>query len=125
VGELVTTTTKAKASVGRPKTPKDVAERTELVRIANLAGSILISLRQSGRGMYDSERVLKQWLTEDGVQFTTADIAHSLALLESTGKIERATVKPNAPRAGWLPGMAPEPAYTASEGILRTLQRWM
>jgi hypothetical protein len=98
----MTTTTKAKASVGRPKTAKDIAERTELVRIANLAGSILISLRQSGRGMYDSERQLKQWLTEDGVQFTTGDIAHALVLLESKGYIQRATVKPNTPRPGWL-----------------------
>jgi hypothetical protein len=98
----VTTATKAKASVGRPKSPKDVAERTELVRIANLASSILISLRRSGRGMYDSERQLKQWLTEDGVQFTTGDIAHALVLLESKGHIQRATVKPNASRTGWL-----------------------
>jgi hypothetical protein len=52
--------------------------------------------------MYDSERQLKQWLTEDGVQFTTGDIAHALVLLESKGHIQRATVKPNASRPGWL-----------------------
>lgn len=93
----MTTTVKPKVPVGRPKTPKDVAERSELVRIANLAGSILISLRQPGRGVYSSERELRQWLNEDGVQFTTGDIAHALVLLESKGNIRRATVKPNAP----------------------------
>ena len=93
----MTTTVKPKVPVGRPKTPKDVAERSELVRIANLAGSILISLRQPGREVYSSERELRQWLNEDGVQFTTGDIAHALVLLESKGNIRRATVKPNAP----------------------------
>jgi hypothetical protein len=111
-------TVAVKPAIGRPRTPKDVADRLALTRVASLAADILVWLRQPGRGMYSSERELKQWLTEDGVQFTTADIAPALGLLESTGKIQQAIVKPNAPRSGWLPGMAPEPAYTASEGIL-------
>ena len=98
----MTTTTEAKAPVGRLRVPRTWPSAPKLVRIANLAGSILISLRQSSRGMYHSERQLKLWLTEDGVQFTTGDIAHALVLLESKGHIQRAIVTPNVPRPGWL-----------------------
>jgi hypothetical protein len=98
----VTTATKPKAPVGRPKSPQDVADRTELVRIATLAAGMLTSLRQPGRGVYDSERVLRSWLQDDGVSHSTSDIAHALSLLESTGKIGRSASKPNVARTGWL-----------------------
>ena len=95
---MVTTDTKSK--VGRRKTPKDLADRLALNRIAALACDILVCLSKPCRGVYDSERQLRQWLQEDGIQHSTSDIAHALTLLESTGKIARAKVKQNAPRPG-------------------------
>jgi hypothetical protein len=100
----------SKAKVGRPRTPKDEAERIEFEHIMSLARSILTCLRQPGRGVYDSERALKLWLSEDGIQFSTNDIAIALGVLEVMGRIGRAKVKMNAPRPGWLTTAATEAA---------------
>ena len=94
------TATVAKASVGRPKNPRDLAERTELIRVASLAASVLVSLRQSGRGEYSSERMLRQFLSDDNVSFTSADLAPALGLLEGVGKIGRGLDKGNNSRHG-------------------------
>jgi hypothetical protein len=48
----------------RPRTPRDLAEQQALARIASLAAQILGIFRQSGRGMYDSERQLRSWLSD-------------------------------------------------------------
>jgi hypothetical protein len=71
------------ATVGRPRAPLDVAEAQALARIASLAGQTIILLRQPGRGVYDSERQLARWLTDDGVTYTTADLSPALTLLEA------------------------------------------
>jgi hypothetical protein len=76
-----------KAKAGRPKLPLDLADARELARIAALASSVLVSLRQPGRSIYDSERILRQWLSDDGIQSTMADLAPALVLLEATNKI--------------------------------------
>jgi hypothetical protein len=60
--------------------------------------------------VWESERQLKQWLNEDGVTYSTSDIAPALVLLEAMGKIARAKVKMNAPRPGWIITAAPEAA---------------
>jgi hypothetical protein len=91
-----------KAKPGRPRSPRDVAERTELVRVASLAHQVLVSMRRQGRGMYDSELDLRSWLAEDGTAFTSGDLSPALALLEACGKIGRSAAKSNSPRAGWL-----------------------
>jgi hypothetical protein len=74
---------KAKATVERPRTPRDVADREALVRIAGLAASVLVSSRRVGRGVWESERVLRSWLAEDGISFSSSDLAPALALLET------------------------------------------
>jgi hypothetical protein len=79
-------------SVARPRTDPVVAERDALVRIAELAASIGNTLRQPGRGRYSSERTLRQWLSEDEVQYTVADIGPALTLLEVTGRLIRPEV---------------------------------
>ena len=81
------------ATVGRPRTPLDVAEAQALARIASLAAQILSTLRQPGRGVYDSERQLRSWLSDDGVTHTAADIVPALALLEACGHIGRSSAK--------------------------------
>jgi hypothetical protein len=97
----VTAKASAKAKpVGRPRTPKDIADRQALVRIANLAADMLITLRT--RGVYESERELKQFLAEDGASFSTNDVKPALDLLESTGGIGRVAAKQNVSRRGWL-----------------------
>jgi hypothetical protein len=67
----------------------EVAEAQALARIASLAASILVCLRRPGRGRYDSERQLRQWLSSDNVSYTTSDLAHALTLLEATKRIGR------------------------------------
>ena len=86
----------------RPKTPRDVAEREALNRVASLAAQILITLRARGRGLYESERQLRQWLADDGIAHSAGDIRPALDLLESTGRIS----DPQRPRTlrvvdGW------------------------
>ena len=75
-----------------PKALADRADRAALARIAELAASILVSLRKCGRGHYGSERQLRSWLTEDGISFTVADIGHALQLLERTQRLVRPEV---------------------------------
>ena len=88
--------------MARPRTPKDVADLAALNRIALLAGHILITSRQPGRGAWDSERGLRAWLTDDGYSFANDDLAPALAMLEASGRIGRAATKKNVPRSGWL-----------------------
>jgi hypothetical protein len=89
--------------VSRPKTDPVEAERSALIRIAELAGNIMNALRQPGRGKYDSERHLSRWLVADGHEWTTADLSPALALLEATGRLMRpATASQTTPRPGWL-----------------------
>jgi hypothetical protein len=102
-------------SVARPKTDPVLAEREALIRIAELAASIASTLRQPDRGRYNSERQLRSWLTDDGVQLTVADIAPSLALLEATQRLIRPEVGRGTPRPGWLPEHAPEAVEDAPE----------
>jgi len=93
-------------SLGRPAaTPEDL-EVAAFRRIADLASSVLACIRKPGRIRYRSERQLRAWLAEDGISFTTGDIAPALTLLEAVAFIQRATVKPNAPRPGWLTSAA-------------------
>jgi hypothetical protein len=87
---------------GRPKTPLDESDRLALARIASLAAAIMSSLRTPGRGRYDSERQLGEWLSEDGVSYTSADLGPALDLLESTKRLKRPAGKPNASQPGWL-----------------------
>jgi hypothetical protein len=86
----------------RPKNPRDVAESIALTRIASLAAQILITLRTPGRsGGYDSERILRGWLAEDGYQFSSNDLAPALALLEAAGYLEHPPFEAMCPvRAG-------------------------
>lgn len=78
--------------MNRPKATPEVAEAQALARIAELAASIANTLRQPDRGRYNSERQLRSWLTTAEVQFTVADIAPALALLEATGRLIRPDV---------------------------------
>ena len=88
----------------RPVTPRDIAEAQALHRISTLAAAIMSTLRKSGRGRYDSERTLRGWLAEDGVRYSTGDLAYALDLLQSTGRIGRAPITaPTSARGGWLP----------------------
>ena len=73
---MVSTVVRSKA--GRPKQDPVIAEREALHRIARLASEVMIALRQPGRGKFSSERSLSRWLTSDGVQYTTGDLADSL-----------------------------------------------
>jgi hypothetical protein len=88
--------------LSRPVTPFDLAEQQALARIASLAAHVLIALRQRD-GRYSSERQLSGLLSANGVAFTAADLAPALALLEATGRIQRAPVNGIAASAGWLP----------------------
>ena len=70
-------------SLGRPAaTPEDL-EVAAFRRIADLASSVLGCIRKPGRIRYRSERQLRAWLAEDGISFTTGDIAPALTLLEA------------------------------------------
>jgi hypothetical protein len=69
------------ATVGRPRTPLDLANAQALARIASLAAQVLVSLRQRGHGQYDSERRLASYLSDVGISFTTADLAPALTQL--------------------------------------------
>jgi hypothetical protein len=103
--------------VGRPKTPRDIADQQALARIASLAYQILQCLRQPDHAMYESERTLRQWLSDSGAQFTTADISPALGLLQSTGLIGRGPENKNSPRSGWLIGAAQEPVWSSGADV--------
>jgi hypothetical protein len=64
--------------MSRPKTPRDLAEQQSLVRVATLASHILIALRQPNRGVFDSERQLRGWLSDDGYEFGNNDLVPEL-----------------------------------------------
>jgi hypothetical protein len=107
---------------GRPKTPLDESDRLDLAGIASLAAAIMRTLRTPGRGRYDSELQLREWLSEDGVSYTTADLGPALDLLASTKRLKRPAVKPNASQPGWLATgaeiwseMVPEEAEEAAD----------
>ena len=106
--------------MSRTKTPRDVAELQALQRIATLASQILITLRAPNRGVYESERDLKQWLNEDGVTYTT-DVAPALALLEACGRIGRSSAKSNTSRRGWLITTA-ENGHTAAPELIEAVE---
>ena len=90
--------------MGRPVTPIDIHEQQSLARIASLAASIMPTLRKLGRSRYDSERTLRGWLAEDGIRYSTGDLAPALDLLQSTGRIGRPTITATtSARGGWLP----------------------
>jgi hypothetical protein len=94
--------TATRLPVGRPPRPTDLADRAAVERIASLAKAVMVAVRKPGRGVWDSERQLRQWLSDSEIQFSASDLAIALNLLEGIGLIQRATVKPNAARAGWL-----------------------
>lgn len=107
---------------GRPKTPLDESDRLDLAGIASLAAAIMSTLRTPGRGRYDSELQLREWLSEDGVSYTTADLGPALDLLASTKRLKRPAVEPNASQPGWLATgaeiwseMVPEEAEEAAD----------
>jgi hypothetical protein len=106
-----------KSKVGRPKTPKGLAERAELVRIAALGHQVLVSMRRQGRGMHDSERDLRSWLAEDGTAFTSGNLSPALALSEACSKIGRSAAKANSPRSGWLIVVNGDGPVNGSESI--------
>ena len=87
--------------MGRTRTPKDLATQQALNRIASLAGQVLITSRQPGRGAWDSERGLRAWLTDDGVNFANDDLGPALALLEASRRIGRSAPKKNVGSA-WM-----------------------
>jgi hypothetical protein len=107
-----TTKTKAPARVGRPKTPLEIPERTETPQPADEAtdtragpdvGPIpepvtepadalaraIIRAFSAGRGylgnryICESESVIRQWLTEDGVNYDESDLPAALTRLET------------------------------------------
>jgi hypothetical protein len=92
------------------------------------------SLRTPGRGRYDSELQLREWLSEDGVSYTTADLGPALDLLDSTKRLKRPAVKPNASQPGWLATgaeiwseMVPEEAeeqhrYALAKAVLQVME---
>jgi hypothetical protein len=118
-GAKLATTTRP---VGPRKTPLEVAEKQRLVRIANLAASVMVSLRQPDRSSYDSERELRGLLEADGVQFTTADLAPALALVDALGWLQRPAVGPSMPRPGRLPDAPTEDAPTTGEHPIAALK---
>jgi hypothetical protein len=95
--------------MSRTRTPLDLAESQALARIASLAAQVMVSLRSPGRGVYDSERGLRSWLTEDGCEFSNTDLAPALAMLEASGRIGRSAPRKNVGRRGWLVTSALEP----------------
>jgi hypothetical protein len=99
----VTVTASPRPSTARPpgrpaSTPGEV-----LHRIATLAACVLACMGQAGRSRYESERQLRGWLSDDGVQFTAADIGPALTLLASTGQLVRPETGLGQPRPAWLP----------------------
>jgi hypothetical protein len=95
---------------GRPRTPSHLADRIVVDRVASLAKNAMKIMRQPDREIYGSERELKRWLDDAGVQYSTSEITVTLTLLEGLGFIHRAAVKPNASRAGWLTSAAEKAA---------------
>ena len=89
-------------TLSRSRTPSDLAEQAALSRIATLAHHVMIALRQPGRGVYESERQLRGFLTQDGYEFANDDLGPALTLLEATGRIGRSAAKKNVARRGWL-----------------------
>jgi hypothetical protein len=74
---------------GRSKADPHIAEAQALQRIATLAVNVLRTLRQSGRYRYDSERVLRKRLSDDGIAYTISDLGSALTLLEAAGRLVR------------------------------------
>ena len=71
-----------------------------------------------GRGVWESERELRSWLSQDGVEFANDNITVALSLLEASKRIGRSKAKANAPRRGWLVTNAPEAAEDAPEAAV-------
>jgi hypothetical protein len=88
--------------MARPKSPLEVAESAALVRVANLASQVMVTLRKPGRTRYESERTLRGWLADDGVTYSASDVVYALGLLELTGRIHRGPAKTKSSRLGWL-----------------------
>jgi hypothetical protein len=102
---------------GRPKTPLDESDRLALARIASLAAAIMSSLRTPGRGRYDSERQLGEWLSEDGVSYTSADLGPALDLLESpNGSSARRGSPTHHSRVGWPQVLRSSPQHQGRGG---------
>lgn len=93
-------TATTKRAPGRPKTPLDVAEAQALHRIADLAVNIMQQLRKPNRGMYLSEREIKDWLSNSGIRFTNSDFSPALWLLADTGRLRRAPENSSTGRGG-------------------------
>ena len=66
----------------------EVAGKQALARIASPAAHVMGTLGHSGRGKYDSENGLRQWLNDDGVAFTTADLSPAMACCKAPGRVE-------------------------------------
>jgi hypothetical protein len=119
----VTATAIAKRAPGRPKTDPETADREALLRVANLAFSILTCLCFQDRSRYSSENQLLEFLRSDGVSFATKDVNPALTLLESMDMLVRPPVPPNIARPGWLPTSAdaPVPVPVLIDAIIRVL----
>lgn len=111
----------ATMTTGRKKSSRTETELAFLERVARLAGQILACVRVQGRGRWNSERQLRQWLVEDGIPHTIAEIAPALTLLESGGFIERAPVEGNKTRAGWLTGAPTDTERAAPLALERAI----
>jgi hypothetical protein len=100
---VVTTVTDARPRPpGRPASTPEQLEAQSLHRVAELAIAILKCLRTDGRGRYASEKQLRAYLTADGVQFSSNDLAPALSLLAATGALVRPETGLGQPRPGWL-----------------------
>ena len=56
----------------------------------------------TGRGVWDSERVFRSWLTDDGCLFANDDLGPALATLEASGPYRAVHTRKNVARRGWL-----------------------
>jgi hypothetical protein len=93
----------------------DLRDHQELIRVANLANGVLVTLRQPARGRCESERAVASLISYDGVAYTAADLGPALGLLEAVRKLERPPVKQNVPRPGWLPTAPDQPGWSSPE----------
>jgi hypothetical protein len=91
---------------GRPAMDLDELESANFHRIATLSCTVLRVLRAGGRGKYSSERELRAILAEEGIAYSTADLAPALALAEAVGALVRPPTGLAQPRPGWLPTVA-------------------
>jgi hypothetical protein len=93
-----------------------IAEAAHVRRISALAAEVLKVMQQPNHGYYDAERTLRQWLTDNGVTYSSADLVLALQLLQSRGDLIRArSSKRSHPRAGWVPNtpQAQVPSYSS------------